>query len=281
MAKKNFYIRSALFVPAANLDRIPKALATDASIVIVDLEDAVEADVKFSVRQQLERWTNDNPGRRFFLRINDAQSPWFIDDLAFAGRIDKNILGIMLPKAESSKDVIPVERLGVPVIPLIETAAGVTNLKDICSVDGVTRLSFGELDMALDLGVDRNTEGAKRLINHVRSQICLHSRAAKLNPPLDTVYPNFKDSEGFERQLNFSKDMGFAGSLCIHPQQLEVVHRVFMPKPEDLVWAQRVVDAAQKYGNSVFQLDGEMVDKPVIDHAHAVLKETDGVVITR
>lgn len=281
MAKKNFYIRSALFVPAANLDRIPKALATDASIVIVDLEDAVEADVKFSVRQQLERWANDNPGRRFFLRINDAKSPWFIDDLAFAGRIDKSILGIMLPKAESSKDVIPVERLGVPVIPLIETAAGVTNLKDICSVDGVTRLSFGELDMALDLGVDRNTKGAKRLINHIRSQVCLHSRAAKLNPPLDTVYPNFKDSEGFKKQLEFSKEMGFGGSLCIHPQQLEVVHEVFMPKPEDLEWAQRVVDAAQKYGNSVFQLDGEMIDKPVIEHAYAVLKETDGVVITR
>src|SRR5699024_9880006 len=99
MAKKNFYIRSALFVPAANLERIPKALATDASIVIVDLEDAVEADAKFSVRQQLEKWANDNPGRRFFLRINDAHSPWFIDDLALAGRIDKNILGVVLPKA--------------------------------------------------------------------------------------------------------------------------------------------------------------------------------------
>ena len=85
MAKKNFYIRSALFVPAANIERIPKALATDASIVIVDLEDAVEADAKFSVRHQLEKWANDNPGRRFFLRINDAQSPWFIDDLAFVG----------------------------------------------------------------------------------------------------------------------------------------------------------------------------------------------------
>lgn len=281
MAKKNFYIRSALFVPAANLDRIPKALATDASIVIVDLEDAVEADVKFSVRQQLERWANDNSGRRFFLRINDAQSPWFIDDLAFAGRIDKNILGVMLPKAESARDVIPVERLGVPVIPLIETAAGVTNLKEICAVDGVTRLSFGELDLALSLGLDRSAEGAKRLINHVRSQICLHSRAAKLNPPLDTVYPNFNDPEGFEKQLEFSKGMGFGGSLCIHPKQLEVVHKVFMPKPEDIDWAQRVIDAAQKFGNSVFQLDGEMVDKPVIEHAQAVLKETDGVVITR
>lgn len=281
MAKKNFYIRSALFVPAANLDRIPKALATDASIVIVDLEDAVEADAKFSVRQQLERWANDNPGRRFFLRINSAKSPWFIDDLAFAGRIDKSILGVVLPKAESSKDIIPVERLGVPVVPLIETAAGVTNLKDICSVDGVTRLSFGELDMCLSLGVDRHSKGAKRLINHIRAEICLHSRAAKLNPPLDTVYPNFKDAAGFRKRLKLAKEMGFGGSLCIHPKQLEVVHDVFMPKPEDLAWAKRVVDATKKFGNSVFQLDGEMIDKPVIEHAQAILKETDGVVITR
>ncbi|CAM5194863.1 CoA ester lyase [Oligella ureolytica] len=281
MAKKNFYIRSALFVPAANLERIPKALATDASIVIVDLEDAVEADAKFSVRHQLEKWANDNPGRRFFLRINDAQSPWFIDDLAFAGRIDKNILGVMLPKAESAKDVVPVERLGVPVIPLIETAAGVTHLKEICAVDGVTRISIGELDLALSLRIDRNTEGAKRLINHVRSQVCLHSQAAKLNPPLDTVYPNFKDLEGLENHLNFTKEMGFGGSLCIHPMQLDVIHKVFMPKPEDLEWAKRVVAAARKYGNSVFQLDGEMIDRPVIEHAEALLKETDGVVITR
>lgn len=281
MAKKNFYIRSALFVPAASLDRIPKALATDASIVIVDLEDAVEADVKFSARQQLERWAYDNPGRRFFLRINDARSPWFIDDLAFAGRIDKHILGVVLPKAESAKDVIPVERLGVPVIPLIESAAGVTNLKEICAVDGVTRLSFGELDLAFNLGIDREAEGAMRLLNHVRSQIILHSRAAKLNAPLDTVYPNFNDLDGFKKRLEFSKGMGFGGSLCIHPTQLEVVHEVFMPKPTDLEWAQRIVDAAQKFGSAVFQLDGEMVDKPVIDHAYAVLKETDGVVITR
>lgn len=281
MAKKNFYIRSALFVPAANLDRIPKALATDASIVIVDLEDAVEADVKFSVRQQLENWTNDNPGRRFFLRINDAQSPWFIDDLAFAGRIDKNILGVVVPKVESAKDIIPVERLGVPVIPLIETAAGVTHLKEICAVDGVTRLSIGELDLALSLGIDRNTKGAKRIINHVRSEVCIHSRAAKLNAPLDTVYPNFKDVEGFAKQLSVSKDMGFGGSLCIHPTQLDAIHQTFVPKPEDLEWAQRVVNAARKYGNSVFQLDGEMIDRPVIEHAEAILKETDGVVITR
>jgi len=281
MAKKNFYIRSALFVPAANLDRIPKALATDASIVIVDLEDAVEADAKFSVRQQLEKWANENPGRRFFLRINDAQSPWFIDDLAFAGRIDKSILGVVLPKAESAKDVVPVERLGVPVIPLIETAAGVTHLKEICAVDGVTRLSIGELDLALSLGVDRNTHGAKRLLNYVRGEVCIHSRAAKLNPPLDTVYPNFRDLEGLEKHLTLSKEMGFGGSLCIHPTQLEVIHRVFVPKEEDLEWAQRVVNAARKYGNSVFQLDGEMIDRPVIEHAESLLKETDGVVITR
>lgn len=281
MAKKNFYIRSALFVPGADLERIPKALATEASIVIVDLEDAVEADAKFSVRKGLEAWAEANPNRRFFLRINDGKSPWFLDDLAFAGRIAKNVLGVMLPKAERVKDVVAVERLGVPVIPLIETAAGVTNLREICAVDAVTRLSFGELDLAFDLGVTRGTEGAKQLLNHVRAQICLHSHAAGLNAPLDTVYPDFKDIAGFEEQLKFAKSMGFGGSLCIHPSQVDSINRTFVPSAEELAWAERVVDAAKKFGTSVFQLNGEMIDKPVILYAEALLKEREGVVTTR
>lgn len=281
MAKLNFHIRSALFVPAKTLDRVAKALATDASIVIVDLEDAVEADSKFSARNALEKYANEHPNQRFFLRINGADSPWFIDDLALAGRIDKNVLGVMVPKANKARDVAQAERLGVPIIPLIETAEGVTNLKDISRLDGVTRLSFGELDLAHDLRIDRTNEGAKQLIQHIRSQICIHSAAAGLNPPLDAVYPNFADAEGFAKQLHLSRGMGFGGSLCIHPTQLATIHEVFMPKPGELAWAKRIIKESERLGSTIFQLDGEMIDRPVIELAKDVLKESEGVIRTR
>ncbi|WP_374439688.1 HpcH/HpaI aldolase/citrate lyase family protein, partial [Pseudomonas panipatensis] len=93
-----------------------------------------------------------------------------------------------------------------------------------------------------------------------------------LQPPLDTVYPDFNDMNGLADTIRRGHDMGLVGALCIHPAQVSVIHDALAPSADELAWAQRVVDAAGAGANAAaFQLDGKMVDAPVLARAHRLL----------
>ncbi|MNH30768.1 Citrate lyase subunit beta-like protein [compost metagenome] len=100
----------------------------------------------------------------------------------------------------------------------------------------------------------------------------LHSRVAGLAPPLDGVYPSIQDTDGLYRVVEFARDMGFGGALCIHPNQVAIIHRALKPSQVELDWARRVVDQAESNAG-VFTLDGQMVDAPVILRARAILEQ--------
>ena len=263
-------IRSALFVPANRPERIPKALASGADVVIVDFEDAVAIDAKDSARQALGEFAKANPEARFFVRINSAQTKWFEQDLTFC-YAHANVAAIMLPKAEYAADIASVAAGGKPVYPIIESALGIANLAQIVSAPGVARLSFGALDLGLDLAMDDDSEGATFLLKQVRAQIAIHSRAAGIAAPLDGVFPDIKNAQGLTASVKFVKGMGFAGAMCIHPSQVEVIHAALAPQEEELAWARRVVDMAEETGSAAFSLDGKMVDMPVIEKAKQIL----------
>lgn len=141
----------------------------------------------------------------------------------------------------------------------------------IARARGVERLSFGALDLGLDLGLASDTAGAQRILDQARYAILLHSVLAQLAPPLDSVFADINNSAGMARMAADARDMGFGGLLCIHPGQVAVIHAAFMPRQDELDWARRVLDAVASTGG-VFVLDGQMVDAPVIGLARRVLR---------
>lgn len=266
----NTSIRSALFVPATRPERIPKALQSGADQVIVDLEDAVAEDLKAQARASLDAFLNDNPQARVLVRINAPQHQQQAADIELCRR-QPGVVAVLLPKAESAAQVEQAAACGKPVWPIIESARGLLELPAIARARGVERLSFGALDLGLDLGLASDTAGAQRILDQARYTILLHSVLAQLAPPLDSVFADINNSAGMARMAADARDMGFGGLLCIHPGQVAVIHAAFMPRQDELDWARRVLDAVASTGG-VFVLDGQMVDAPVIGLARRVLR---------
>jgi len=264
-------MRSALFVPGNRPERYAKALSSGADIVIIDLEDAVEASAKHEAREHIARFAVENPQARFLVRSNAAETDCFEADMALC-RAHDGIVGVVLPKAESAQQVQRVRALaGKPVIPIVESARGVLALEELALAEGVERLAFGYLDLMLGTGTRPNTAAARLLLDHIRCRILLASAAAGIQAPLDGVHPDFRDTATLSDIAIQVRDMGFAGVLCIHPAQVSVVHAAFAPSAEERHWAQRVVEEHERTGSVAFQLDGQMVDMPVIERARRVL----------
>jgi citrate lyase subunit beta/citryl-CoA lyase len=158
---------------------------------------------------------------------------------------------------------------GVPLICAIESARGLLAAAEIAAVPGVRHLSMGGVDLRRDLGAgDGNLQTL-----YARSHIVVASRAARLGPPVDSVYPRLDDDPGLRQQAEFARSLGFFGKSAIHPRQLEVIHGVFTPSEQELTWAQAVLDAfAAADGNAVKLPDGEFVDLPVADRARRLLE---------
>ena len=106
---------------------------------------------------------------------------------------------------------------------------------------------------------------------HIR-ELILTSKVHQLSPPIDTIYPDFKDEIGLSNRVQLWSQMGMAGMLCIHPKQVEIVHQALQPTDSELEFAKRVVEEYERSGKAVFTIDGEMVDAPVITRSRQILK---------
>lgn len=264
-------MRSALFVPGNRPERYAKALAAGADAVIIDLEDAVEADAKEAARSHIANFAVEHPEARFLVRSNAADTSWFEADMALC-REHAAIAGVVLPKAESAAQLKQVRELtGKSIIPIVESARGVLSLEELAAAEGVERLAFGYLDMMLDTGTRPDTPGARLLLDHIRCRMLLCSAAAGIQAPLDGVHPDFRDVETLSNIAIQVRDMGFSGVLCIHPAQVKAVHAAFAPSEQERDWAQRVMAEFDRTGSAAFQIDGRMVDAPVIERARRIL----------
>lgn len=264
-------LRSALFVPGNRPERFEKAFAAGADIVIIDLEDAVQADTKDEARSHIVRFAAAHPDHRFLVRSNAVDTPWFEADMALC-RAHDAIVGVVLPKAETVGQLARTRELsGKPLIPIVESAQGVLALQELAAAEGVERLAFGYLDLMLDTGTRPDTPGARLLLDHIRCRMVLCSAAAGIQAPLDGVHPDFRDTETVAGIAVQVRDMGFSGVLCIHPAQVAAVHAAFAPSGQERDWAQRVVAEFERTGSAAFQVDGRMVDAPVIERARRIL----------
>lgn len=262
-------VRSALFVPATRPERIPKAIASGADRVIVDLEDAVQENLKEQARDNLEHFLREHPHARILVRVNAPDHWAHAADLEICRRY-AGVTAILLPKAESAAQISTAGRTSKPVWPIIESAKGLVALDAIAGAKGVERLSFGSLDLGLDLNLSTGSPAAEEILSHARYAVLLSTRVAGLAPALDGVFPSVQDTLGLHNAVQFARDMGFGGALCIHPSQVAVIHQALKPGLEELQWAQRIIEAASS-GEGVFMLDGQMVDAPVIARARTLL----------
>jgi citrate lyase subunit beta/citryl-CoA lyase len=261
---------SYLFVPGNRPDRFGKALASGADAIVIDLEDAVAANDKALAREHLSAWLADRTdvGERVLVRINDAGTPWFDADLGLLR--GTGIRAIMLPKVEHGYQVDRV-RAALPsggfVVPIIESARGVLAVESIAAVPAVQRLAFGTLDYAVDLDLS----GDERGLIYPACRIAIASRAAGLLSPIAGVTTDIADEAKLLADLAFARACGFGAKLCIHPRQVAALHRALAPRPEEIAWAQRVLTAADAASGAV-QVDGQMVDRPVLLKAKSILE---------
>lgn len=263
--------RSYLFVPGNRPDRFAKAFAAGADAVILDLEDAVAPDQKEAAREALAAWGRAGREQRaqLVVRINDDASPWFDADLALLRELGP--CTVMLPKAESRQQLERVVAALVPetgLIALIETARGLQGVDAIAGTQGVQRLAFGTLDYALDLGLTDDPRG----LLYPASRIALASRAAGLPAPIAGVTAAINDDAALRSDFDLARACGFGAKMCIHPKQIGTVHAMLAPTPEQRDWAARVLAAAES-GTGAVQVDGKMVDRPVLLRARAILNQ--------
>ncbi|NVM91572.1 CoA ester lyase [Variovorax sp. SG517] len=269
--------RAFLFVPADRPERHARALATGAGGVIVDLEDAVAPERKVQAREQLAASFAALPAedrRRLLVRINAAGTPWHDDDCAQVGALAAQglIAGIVLPKAERAADLSRLATAAGPsavLVPLIESAAGLTAVDELATSPQVLRLAFGNLDFQADLGLACDADEVELV--PVRLALLLASRRAGLAAPIDGVTPDWRDAARLAADTARARRGGFGAKLCIHPDQVAPVHAGLGPTAQELAWARRVVEAIQAAGGGVVSLDGRMVDAPVVRLAKRLL----------
>ncbi|WP_259460873.1 CoA ester lyase [Paraburkholderia sp. BL23I1N1] len=266
MGNASFSPQSFLFVPGSRPDRFDRALLSGADTVIIDLEDAVEPAAKEAAREHIANWVSRR--HPVLVRINGRATPWFEQD-AKLGALD-GVAGIVLPKAEQAADIaatVSIARRRVPVFPLVESALGMWSALEIAKAPFVKRLMFGTLDFIAEMGMDDDGEP----LNQYRAQLALISRVAGIETPIDGVTPDIHDSGRLERDALNGKRQGFGAKLCIHPKQIEAVHRCYRPSEQELQWAARVVEAAAASQAGAITLDGKMIDRPVLLRAQQLL----------
>lgn len=282
--------RSFLFAPGNHARRVEKAFTLGADAVILDLEDACPVAEKVVTRPLVAAALAHARECRGYVRVNALSTQFAFGD--FAAVIRPGLDGIVLPKVESATDVRTADWLitqleresgmaqgAVDLLPIIETAAGVIAVESIARASPrVRRLAFGAGDLTLDLALEW-TRDEVELLPH-RSAVVLASRAAGLEPPLDSVWTDLRDADGFRASARRARGLGFQGKMCIHPDQVAVVNEAFTPSAQDIERATRAVAAfaeAQRNGSASLQVDGQFIDYATVHRAQSVLALMDRI----
>ncbi|WLP93562.1 CoA ester lyase [Psychrobacter sp. M13] len=264
-------INSWLFVPATRMDRVAKAFASGADAVIVDLEDAVAQADKAQARIAIQDYYHSQDYQPIWLRVNRASSVEFMEDIALCQQLP-NLAGVILAKAEQAAAIEYVNQAtNLPVIALIETALGLSQVDNMAGASGLLAFSYGFLDLCNDLNVQVGTPAADHIANQIRYQLLVSSKVQGLLAPIDTVYPDFKDNKGLYDRVILWSQMGLSGMLCIHPKQVAVIQQSLQPSAAELDFAKRVVVEYERSHEAVFEVDGNMVDAPVIERCRQLL----------
>lgn len=279
-------MRSKLFVPGVRPELFAKACAGAADAVSFDLEDAVaparKAEARAAVAAFLAGHAAAEAGKLAIVRVNGIESGLIDDDLAAVLPAGPSLVN--LPRVESAEQVhaavAAIERIerahGLPpstrLLLNVETPRGLRRAADIaCAHARVAGLQLGLGDLFEPHGIRRDEPA------HVREAMFRVAMAAAEAGVFacDGAHPDYADGEGFRQEARMARALGFVGKSCIHPRQVEWANAIFSPADEELAWARQVVDAARRAadaGESVFSVDGRMVDPPYLRRAERLLR---------
>lgn len=277
-------LRSLLFVPGNNRKFIDKAKSLNADIICLDLEDSVPSTDKESARQLIGealKMRSEFKGE-VYVRTNPFSSGMAQEDLKAV--IQKGIDGVVIPKVDDASEVTEISKWitalekkrsikgTVEMMPSIESAKGVVNAYNIATASTrVSALVFGVFDFLFDMGLEYTEDGIE--YSYARAKVPVDARAAGVYA-IDSVWQKIDDIDGLVRDAATGMRLGYKGKSIIHPSQIEPVHRIFVPKKEEVEWAKKVVSAlddAMNKGKGAIRLEGKMIDAVHYKRAKAVL----------
>ncbi|WP_431304774.1 HpcH/HpaI aldolase/citrate lyase family protein [Sediminicoccus sp. BL-A-41-H5] len=289
--------RTFLFAPGDHARRAEKVLTAGADACILDLEDAVAISAKVAARALVNAALERPRTCRGFVRVNAFDTEFCPGDIQAV--IGPRLDGLVLPKLEDPAQLIAVDWLisalerqlglphrGIEVMPIIETARGMAGLGALttcaASLGGrVKRFSFGAGDYTLDLGITWDL--AETVLEGAREKMVLHSRAAGLEAPIDTVWIELREMEAFAASCARGVSLGFQGKLCIHPDQVPVANAAYSPPEAEVARARRIIAAfaeAEAQGLASIQVEGRFVDYPIVDRAQRIVALAERIGLT-
>ena len=280
--------RSMLFLPGANAAMLSTAYIYNPDSIMFDLEDAVSLREKDSARLLVFHALGLPVYRSMetVVRINPLSTPFGLLDLEAAVRGGADV--IRLPKTDSADDVYQleaeVERIeracgreigSTKLMAAIESACGVVNAVSIAkSSERLIGIALAGFDYVMDMQTERG-DGSE--LFYARCAVLHAARAAGIDA-FDVVYPDVNDEEGFIKEVEQIRRLGFNGKSLINPRQIELLHRAYAPTEEEADYAKRVVaaaDQAERQGLGVVALNGKMIDAPVVAQAKRVIQRAD------
>lgn len=271
--------RSVLFTPGTRAERVAKAWSTGAAdVVVADLEDAVGLADKETARAAVaEVLANTTPTCRRAVRINAWPGELADADLEAILPLGPEL--IVVPKAEDAESLRRLAAKlpeGTELLLIVETALGVLRAQTLASLDRVAAIAFGAEDLAADASMRRSAENTEVAVP--RSLVALAAASGRV-AAIDMITADYKDGARFAREATEAVGLGYAGKMCLHPDQVALAHAAWAPSDADVAWAERVVAAAEEAGagtGGVISLDGKMVDVPLIRQAKAILQRASG-----
>ncbi|MEO1159501.1 MAG: CoA ester lyase [Pseudomonadota bacterium] len=272
-------MRSLLFVPADSERKIEKAMTSGADVLILDLEDSVAPQNKPAARA-LAAQTLQQPrsGPQIYVRVNALDSGLASEDVAAVMPAGPD--GIMQPKTETGACVEKLADMvgtDLPVIAIAtETANAMFGLGTYTQVTANLKgMAWGAEDLSNELGAQTNrvADGSLTEPYRLARSLCLFGARAASVEPVDTVYVDFRNQQGFERDCMDGVRDGFTCKMAIHPAQVDTINRIFTPSPQQVAEARSIIEAFAGAGDAgVVGIDGKMYDIPHLNRSRKLLE---------
>ena len=272
--------RSFIFTPGLRPDMYPKALASGADIVCVELEDGIAPKDKFDARTRalsLFHQPQADDGVERIVRINSMRERFGIEDIQAILASESPPPALMMPKVRTPDEVVQLDSLlseaghDTALHVIIETNQGLEAAYDIahCS-ERIEAMFFGGVDMAAELRC--KNEWAPLL--YARSRV-VHAAASAGLDVIDVPYLDLDDPEGMRVEAELARDLGFAGKGSVHPKQIAALNEVFTPSADQITRARRIIAEFKAADTGLVVIDGKLIEKPVLREMHRIVAIAD------